>query len=285
MLCYRYMSFQNAKWSLEDGWYKTSKPSDFNDPFDCRINVIGELQDEVAAEYIDRNFQQLRARVILKHPELIKLNMGRKLMFEKMRLCADWANEVMTQMRTGCENDARIICFSRAAVEGDGNDNLMWGHYADKGAGIRIGFELDDSNMDNPYRLKRVCYDKEMPTYDLSKLKKWPKEGAPDNDFFFKCIFTKDSSWKDEHEVRMLIPRKHPLFAPLFREMWIEGRKLDFVHLSYNVVRSIDFGVRADISQCKKLAAAIHEKESARHIVFRRAEFRKDIYGYKYVDL
>ena len=38
MLCYRYMKFKPAQWSLEDGWFKTARPSELNDPFDCRLN-------------------------------------------------------------------------------------------------------------------------------------------------------------------------------------------------------------------------------------------------------
>lgn len=285
MLCYRYMGFQNAKWSLEDCWYKTSRPSEFNDPFDCRINVIGVPPDKVVEECIDRNFQRLRTQVVLKHPEWAKVNIGRKLMFEKLRLCADWANEVMSQMRNGCEDMARIICFSLAAVEDEGVDNLMWGHYADKGSGIRIGFELDDSNIGNPYVLKRVCYEKAIPAYDLSKLRKWPNVRSPDNDFLLKCIFTKDQSWAYEKEVRMLIPRKGPLFEPLFQERRIGGNCLDFYRLPYAAIRTVDFGVRANIEQCKKLMTTIRRNDNTQHIVFRKAEYRDDIYGYKFVEL
>lgn len=285
MLCYRYMNFQNAKWSLEDGWFKTSRPSEFNDPFDCRANIKGVPSERVLKEYVDLNFKRLRERILLINPALANVNIGRGLILEKLRHRTDWADEVMTELLEGCDAVARIICFSCAAVKDEHSDNLMWGHYADKGAGVRIGFDLDDLKNTGCYLFDRVHYDKVMPTFDLSKLKKWPKEGVSEPEFLFKCMYTKDSSWEYEDEVRMIIPRNHPMHPWMFQERLIEGKKLDFFHLPYSAIRSVDFGVRADIGQCKKLVASIRSNDKARHISFKRATLCDDIYGYRFVGL
>ena len=285
MLCYRYFKFDDAKESLNDGWYKTSKPSEFNDPFDCRANFVGEPSDRVLGEYIDRNFKWIRELAIQTNPIWASVSIDRNFVLAKLRASINWAKDATRTMREGADAIVRIMCFSRAAVENEVADNLMWAHYADKGTGVRIGFDFNDANNHRAYHLEAVHYDSAMPTIDLSKVNQWPIDNSEVSKFFAKCLCAKDSSWKYEDEVRMIIPRTAPKIAPMFQERLVKGVKMDFVHFSYAAIRSVDFGVRADIDQCKKLMAAIRGKEDARHISFRRAEYRDDIYGYKFVEL
>lgn len=285
MLCYRYFKFEDAKESLNDGWYKTSKPSEFNDPFDCRANFVGEPSDLVLEEYIDRNFNWIREEAIQANPLWANVSIDRNFILMKLRASINWAQEATQTMRDGANAIVRIMCFSRAAVENELADNLMWGHYADGGTGVRIGFDFNDANNHRAYHLEAVHYDNVMPTIDLSKVNRWPIDNSEISDFFAKCLCTKDSSWKYEDEVRMIIPRTHPKIVPKFQERVVKGVKMDFVHFSYAAIRSVDFGVRAGIAQCKALMTVIREKENTQHISFRKAEYRNDVYGYKFVEL
>ena len=53
MLCYKYMPYKRFKESILPGgaFIKVSRPSEFNDPFDCVGVVEGELSNNVAKEY------------------------------------------------------------------------------------------------------------------------------------------------------------------------------------------------------------------------------------------
>lgn len=283
MLCYRYMKFKPAQWSLEDGWFKTARPSELNDPFDCRTNFVGAPTDKVLWEYVDRDFAAIRARAIRANPELRKVNIGRKFLFERLRSTANWADGFTELMYDGYDAIQRLICFSVAACKRENADNLMWSHYAGNCTGVRIGFELNDSKQNTRYYLQHVNYEEKIPSVDLARAKKWPIAGEDLKDYFLNCIFTKDRSWEYEDEVRMIIPKNHPAVVSLFQTRWIEGRQYDFFNLPRSLVRSVDFGVRADMLQAKKLMDALRDNLETRHIAFCRAELRHDVYGYKYV--
>lgn len=285
MLCYRYMKFRDAKWSLEDGWFKTARPSELNDPFDCRLNFIGQPNDKALWNYVDREFAIIKDRALRANPALAKINIGRRFLFDKLRTERRWAEKYTKLMYAQYDEIQRLICFSTAACKDECGDNLMWGHYAENGAGVRIGFEIDDRYLKRQCVFRHVDYEKEIPTVDLSKLKTWPTDAEHSMDTFIRCLFTKDSSWSYEDEVRLVILKDMSLSPPLFEERFIEGKRLDFVRFPYDAICSVDFGVKADKTKALKLVKSLRGNSEADHIVFRRAEYRKDVYGYSYVPM
>ena len=283
MLCYRYMKFRDAKWSLEDGWFKTARPSELNDPFDCRLNFVGKPTDAVLWDYVNRDFPLIKARAIRVNPSLAKINIGRPFIYEKLRAECGWAEKFTKMMYAQHDETQRLICFSTAACKDECGDNLMWGHYAENGAGIRVGFDIDEHQLEKMCTFRHVDYKKEMPKVDLAKLKIWPADAENSWDTFIKCLFTKDCSWRYEDEVRLVILKEESCDPPVFQERFIDGKRLDFVRFPYEAIRTVDFGVRADETAVAKLVEELRGNPSARHIVFRKAALRNDVYGYAYV--
>ncbi len=177
---YKYESFDTAFDKIILG--KTlmfSKPSTFNDPFDCNeYLLIPELTDEMVDKALDSLEENLtteyrnRLKNNLKNPE----NVAAILREEKEKF--------------------KMTCFSRISDE-----TLMWSHYADKHNGICVGFKFPIDYQEK-FILCGVRYENEVK----------PIDGA--TDFLRTSLYwltTKSERWNYEKEVRAItktIPEK-----------------------------------------------------------------------------
>lgn len=156
-------------------WF--SNPSDFNDPFDCDINMkIRNSSQEKIQNYFDKYLiKQFTTN------ELSGVNKA-KVTREDFEILINKVAKKVTK-RKG------IACFLSNC-----ENLLMWAHYANSHKGISLKFDiLEDTNFFSP--AKKVIYTKEYPEYDYLTNK---------NDFVNQMFFTKSEEWEYEGEVRIL---------------------------------------------------------------------------------
>lgn len=137
-------------------------------------------------------------------------------------------------------NETGIICFARGY-----GSSLMWGHYAERAAGVALGFDVAN-HLQIP-----VKYDFNFLDYP-SKV---------DEAFTEKCISTKAPAWSYEEEVRIgahLHDSKYEFDAGvgrfLYFEPFSEGIKLREVLLGLNCKFDM-----ADVQALKRQVADLVE--------------------------
>ena len=192
---YKYCTVDTAEKILRSGGVLLNSPSNFNDPFEMKMGAKWPEDDEVLRAYIaellpkeqrESAFQNAR-RTREKYPDTIPPNVGEML------------------KKTG------ISCFSEAR-----DNNLMWGHYADKHEGICLGFRwpavctcLVKTGLESGIRImKKVAYSNDFPVWDITM----------QNDEQFDLLFTKSSCWAHEREWRIFAPDSAGQFQPLSKD-------------------------------------------------------------------
>ncbi len=160
-------------------WF--SNAQDFNDPFDCDINMrIQESTLSQIQSYFDNHLKNL-----FQKRELEKIN-TQNITREQFELLINKAAKKVTH-RKG------LACFMSSC-----ENLLMWAHYADSHKGVCLKFDLlEDANLFSP--AKKVEYSKNYPQYDYLTNK---------NDFVNQMFFTKSEDWAYEGEVRVLKDKK-----------------------------------------------------------------------------
>jgi hypothetical protein len=160
-------------------WF--SNPSDFNDPFDCDINMTFNDSPNSSIQHYFETY--LKKQFTLKELEGINTTKISNLDFGAL------INKVAKRVaqRKG------IACFMSNC------DNLlMWAHYADSHKGVCLKFDiLEDTEFFSP--AKKVIYTEDYPEYNYLKDK---------NDFVNHMFFTKSNEWNYEGEVRILKNKK-----------------------------------------------------------------------------
>ena len=178
---YKYVSLETAIKILETNSLKFAKPSTFNDPFDCDVNLL------------DFNFDGGVNPTVLKEIETLKLSYKGKLEAKSK----DFWEKGYKAAQLEKVNRSRICCFSLM------NDNiLMWSHYADNHAGVCLEF---DNLMENKFV---KLFDKK----DISEgvigytAKNRINYVAEERRFaFYKLFFCKSEIWEYEKEFRMIL--------------------------------------------------------------------------------
>lgn len=160
-------------------WF--SNPQEFNDPFDCDINmrILNSTQGQMQT-YFENHLKNLP-----QNKNLENIN-TEKITRQQFEILINKAAQRVTQ-RKG------LACFMSSC------DNLlMWAHYADSHKGVCLKFDiLEDTNFFSP--AKKVNYSKENPEYDYLSDK---------DDFVNQMFFTKSEEWTYEGEVRVLKDKK-----------------------------------------------------------------------------
>jgi hypothetical protein len=183
---YKYTNAEACKLILSTLSLRFQHPAQFNDPFDCRMNGIffnHKFQDKDCKNdlaILKKEFLQLA-----RNPNLIDRAYEHSVQ-EKLKTCG-------------------ISCFST-----DGNNQLMWAHYADKHKGICLGF----SNFEQPFVNAKIDV---IGTMNYGK---FPKVNYCANKIkgLARIFLTKSIDWKYEKEVRLLTlsGAKDHVFKPDF---------------------------------------------------------------------
>lgn len=160
-------------------WY--SNPSDFNDPFDCDINMTFSNSPHSSIQHYFDTY--LKKQFTAKELEGINQTTISNFDFETL----------LNKIAKRVAQKKGIACFMSNC------DNLlMWAHYADSHKGICLKFDiLEDLHFFSP--AKKVNYTKDYPNYNYLKDK---------DDFVNHMFFTKSEEWSYEGEVRVLKDKK-----------------------------------------------------------------------------
>jgi len=156
-------------------WF--SNPTDFNDPFDCGIDM--KIQNSTPQQ-----FQSYFEKYLVKHfssEELAKI--------DKTQISRKQFEGLINKVAKRVTQRKGIACFMSNC-----ENLLMWAHYANSHKGVSLKFDiLDDTEFFSP--MKKVIYEEEYPQYDYLTNK---------NDFVNQMFFVKSEDWSYEEEVRVL---------------------------------------------------------------------------------
>lgn len=222
-LFFKYMPInENMLKVLKNQELYFSHSSEFNDPFDSKLDLIwrGKIEDwyrfylklenknPVEVKYIidkciENGILKKKKGDILLHPQ----NKGFKTINENMQLTENL-------------DFPRVCCFSK-----DKNNILMWSHYANEHNGICLCFnseQIDNGNFlildSSLHLLFRVVYDENLPK-QVNMLSNYEPEKL------VAFLHTKHSSWEYETEYRLILWGEdfHGKFTKSFRKEDLEG--------------------------------------------------------------
>lgn len=264
MKVYQYIKpevFFNA-FTREGFWVKASHPEEFNDLFECTGGVYGTPTEEFVKEFLEQR------------PDLCSMAMWNG------KGAAEYVGEWLWRAfydRKFLGQGHRISCFvESSAVDDDvGADARMWSHYADCAHGLRLCFETDGL----PYEFEKVNYKYVAPKLNLKDV---PNIAALKG-FIEECIHTKQKSWSQENEVRVVFR------GPNDDVKWHEDLKMYRWMMPYANIREIVMGEQAYKDHARREEIRGH---LIKHCGGRMADLKIramkrsfNTYGYSYSDV
>ena len=185
-----------------------SKPSQFNDPFDCKAHwSIGETEEE-KIKFFTFILKQCGTSLDHVDEEEVKSNLI-KMNWQKDPTKHQQVKDIIDPL---VENTG-VLCFTEKP------DNLlMWAHYAQNHTGLCIQFDFDEHGLLDE-KCDKVIYSKNYPLVNLAK--------EPEENWAKIFLLTKSKDWEYEHEWR-------------FIDLRGSGEKV----VPHNFVRGIIFGLR-----------------------------------------
>lgn len=180
---YHYQSFNNRtaerfERTLRERAIRMSKPSDFNDPWDCKpwfdLSLLDDPQER------EQHLQWLTQTATIAPDEVEALRANPQQL-------AAYIDLIHTGHVQAIGDMYRVYCLLPEA-----DHPLMWAHYGDSHKGIALEFDARHQQIQWAYR---VHYRETYPPYRLY-------EEADNADLV--PIFTKSEVWAYEHEYRMV---------------------------------------------------------------------------------
>lgn len=256
-----------------------SRPTEFNDRFDCRPRSMGLFSPqafmEKAEDLFDEQFQIFLKLFVEKAPDLMHPIVAQAMtptLMESLRrqfshMYRDGARQLASmaeqeQYRLGfisAINNALIkarigvLCLTKSCA-----NQILWERYAinDKGVGncgFAIGFNADNRFFDRRLHdkdllrhLSPVSYQQDRP---IPYFTDYFDEAQPEEKFFFDLLYTKDMGWSAEEEWRMAIcvPEN-----PTEQVFGLEDVPVDAINSVYLGLQSEDDLYAAAITFCKR---------------------------------
>ena len=177
---YKYRPFSRGEEMLDKQEFYLSKPSDFNDPFDC---YGGLICFDVSKKFLDQEIIEKLPNKSLLGSRIQRRRYEREVLKEKEKLCSEYFNS--RRDRIG------ICCFSW-----DCENIVMWAHYADNHKGICLGFKYIEPIRKDIYGIYPVDYTSDIETYHFSSF---------DDEYYWRhWLCTKSNAWEYEKEARMI---------------------------------------------------------------------------------
>jgi hypothetical protein len=173
-----------------------SKPSDFNDPFDCQIfTVYSNFTDEQIKSHINGYILSSEMREQFLDPDLRNQEVN-KIFTTRFKLSNDFQSISEKLEREHQDKSMGVLSMAMKW-----NNLLMWGHYGDCHKGICYGFnekKLFESHLFG--KAGKVGYSEDVPIIPLTNF-----ADGPNNDFMktvFTRLYTKAKHWVYEDEFR-----------------------------------------------------------------------------------
>lgn len=186
--------FERFKDSLINSSLYFSKPSSFNDPFDCLVDFEENIKEKDFLDYIKRKAKGRLPDDANSVPEgIVIMN-----------------NILKTQAKENADKTLGVCCFSKFW------DNiLLWAHYTDSHHGICIGYKVEISDSVCMKTIDFPTIEKSLPSgimplahvhYDQHLPKPYnPYKG--DINELSRFFITKNIKWKYEGEYRAILNR------------------------------------------------------------------------------
>lgn len=227
---YKYVDIGTLKIILTEHTLKFSRPDDFNDPFDCDIDLINFDFNENINPQVEKEIKIIK--------ELYKDN------DDVANTSEVFWQDVYRNSQKDKRNSCRISCFSLK------NDSvLMWSHYADKHKGACLEF---NNTLEKPFvNLSNEEISEGIVSYEAHKKINYMSEDRLSA--VYKLFFNKSESWSNEFEYRMItLNNKDDIqkFNPFF-------------------LSAIYFGIKVSEDQVKSFISFISENyPSCKHIKY-----------------
>ncbi len=268
MRVHRYFA-DHGNTTLMEGRLRLSKPSQFNDPFECVHRFAGEYNAGHAAG----GFCEMPEDEVMGHLRGIY---GPSLPLKAGQRPVDLLGEYFVSVGgrafvdpDECQNSAEqllsMCCFSNANSRFD-NEILLWSYYGNKHCGVRIEFEIDENTMP----IFHVKYSKERHAVNLHE------DGSYDFGKFDDVLLTKAKIWEIEDEVRLIINKRYT------QEIQTEVGPVHYFPFERQWVTGVDLGIRCD----PKVEAEIREIVANSYpdtLKVRKAERHQDNFSLVYV--
>lgn len=165
------------------GEFYLSRPSTFNDPFDCRALVRLEGTDEELRVFL--------RDCVLPHTDLPAEEVEPRLdeLFASGRADRYRSAECAAQMTEKFREHMEVLCLSQVR-----DDIVMWSHYADHHRGVCFGFSTGHSDL--LQAAEKVQYSKSFPVLNALR--------TNEKDLHRGFVGTKFITWKYEKEWRVV---------------------------------------------------------------------------------
>lgn len=199
---FKYCSFEIGELIISSQLLKFSNPGDFNDPFDCDINLL-KFDFKKSNKEVQKDINQLK--------ENISKEYGRDMSAELDKLFEEKLEDIYKKSQIDKINRSSICCFSKVF-----DNTTMWSHYSDNHNGICLVFDIENKDPFVDYGFHKftngpVNYDDfEVMNYLENK-----KAGM------INLFLSKSKDWKYEEEYRFVIFEESGLFK--FNSSFLKG--------------------------------------------------------------
>lgn len=188
MTLYRFMDTEKTEDLLKNKRLMLSNPNYFNDPFDCSL-AIKDDDEEYISKYNEYCSVPISCgHMVLRNPFANEINKYTNLI-----------NKAVTGVDIGEKNKWRICCFSKQ--QNWPEQILMWSLYANEHKGCMVEFADDFENyLKKKYTFEKVKYNRNRIHLNFSDT------NLARQDKVYKALYYKSHAWRNEKEVRVLIP-------------------------------------------------------------------------------
>jgi hypothetical protein len=200
---YKYQSYSSyALESLVQRQIWISKPSDYNDPFDCKINLENittheqlKVLEDASDELINQQFRDagtsMRQKTNFINPDyLAQMNKEER------------ERDVRIKRESVISSLTSVGVYSMTE---DNDDMLMWAHYAEQHTGFVLGFDATNYKDEKYMTLMKVKYRNKYPVLTVDSV-----TGIDDLPCHLRTIaLQKGMQWVEENEWRLVFPYPH----------------------------------------------------------------------------
>jgi hypothetical protein len=248
-----------------------SKFADFNDPFETVHRFDGEYsvahaEKEMETWASEQDLENFHRAMRLENPDYVfdsslsPIQQMAKFFVESggrpivdPATCISMADEFL-----------RVCCFSRADIS-PGPEILQWAYYANKHAGVRIEFDLNERLLP----LREIIYSEERVAVSLND------DGSHSFDGFDEVIRTKCAVWGAEHEVRLILKKE----CAQIEEG--PGGLAYYFPFERSAVRKVDFGINCPADQLRDICLILDK--SYPHAIRRQAKHHPEKFEIQYM--
>lgn len=200
------------------GMLYLSSPSNFNDPYDCRLNMKFATPKEIG---------ELVASFLSKEEQLLPDDIINRLCEQMANNIDAYLNKVWKKLR----EQLLVCCFTE-----QWNNFVMWAHYANCYQGFCVEYNVSDFISENSksceicpviYSNNLISFKKYFPLEEINKEQKYDYAGFNVGSY---AVLSKHLSWQYENEWRLVqlrdeaVPDRNKYQAPVPTAIYFGNR-------------------------------------------------------------